>query len=152
MFIHRSSGTIQYDPYRGDMRRRTENWCIVNVDTEITRYFRWWLKYERHIHLQSPAWDAHISIVRGERIDPNHFKLWKKYHGQRVEFSYAHLCDVKQTRSGLSSSPDDGVYYYVNVQCSTFDQIRAELGLRTGWSFHLTVGRTYEYEARKPKR
>jgi len=152
MDFHHSSGTIIYDPYRGDMKRRTNGWCVIDVDKEITRYYRWWLQYQYHIRLQPPSWDAHISVVRGEKIDPQYRNSWKKYHGKKINFVYRHVGEIKMTRSGLSDSPDDGIYYYINVDCPTFDDIRNELGLRTGWSFHLTVGRTYEYIARKPKR
>jgi hypothetical protein len=152
MDFHRGSGVIVYDPYRGEMKRRTNGWCVVEVDREITRYFRWWMKYEKHIHLQPPAWDAHISIVRGEKIDPKFQHVWKKYHGKKVDFFYEHVNTYRMARSGLSGSADDGVYYWVDVECPLMDTIRSELGLRKGWKFHITFGRTYEYEARKPKR
>jgi len=152
MFTHKSTGTIIYDPYRGAMQRRTTNWCIVNVDKGITDYYRWWLRYQRHIYLQPPSWDAHISIVRGEKINDDKLKaFWKKYQNQRVGFTYQHVGDFYATRSKYSQSQDDGTYYCVDIQCSFLDDIRDELGLRTGFKYHLTFGRTYEYEARKPK-
>lgn len=150
--VHRGSGTIIYDPFRGDMKRRTNGWCVVEVDTEITRYYRWWLQYERHIHLQPPAWDAHISIVRGEKLSPQVQHLWRKYHGTKARFTYSHVGRYAELRSGLPGSPDNGTYYVVEVECPMLNTIRDELGLVTGWTFHLTVGRTYEFEARKPKR
>lgn len=152
MDFHVGSGTIVYDPYRGDMKRRGKGWCVVEVDREITRYYRWWMKYQNHIHLQPPSWDAHISIVRGERLDPSVQHLWKKYHGQKVQFAYQHVSYYKTARSGLSESADNGMYYWVDVDCPLMDTIRAELNLKRGWRFHITFGRTYEYEARKPKR
>lgn len=150
--FHSGSGVIVYDPYRGEMKKRTNSWCVVEVDREVTRYFRWWMSYQKHIHLQPPSWDAHISIVRGERIDPSAQHLWKKHHGQRVNFFYEHVGAFQTARSGFRGSPDDGDYYWVDVECSLMDNIRKELGLRQGWKFHLTFGRTHEYEARKPKR
>lgn len=152
MDFHQGSGKIVYDPYRGDMKRRTVGWCVIEVDKEITRYFRWWIAREKHIHLQPPSWDAHISIVRGERVDPSVEHLWKKYHGLKVHFFYQHIGAYKCARSGLGNSPDNGVYYWVDVECPLMDTIRTELCLRKGWKFHFTFGRTYEYEARRPKR
>jgi hypothetical protein len=149
---HKGSGVIVYDPFRGPMKRRTENWCVIDLDREITRYYRWWIKYEKHILLQRPSWDAHISIVRGEKIKPEVQHLWKKYHQQRVEFFYRHVGDYQIVRSGLTDSPDDGNYFIVEVQCDIIDKIRNELQLKTGWFHHLTFGRTYEYQARQPKR
>lgn len=151
MDFHRGSGIVVYDPYRGSMKRRSRGWCVVEVDTEITRYFRWWIQREKHIHLQPPSWDAHISIVRGERYDSSVQHLWKKYHGQKIDFDYQHINTFKSARSGLKNGADDGMYYWVDVECSLMDDIRSDLGLRKGWSFHLTFGRSYEYEARKPK-
>jgi hypothetical protein len=152
MDFHQGSGTIVYDPYRGAMKKRTNGWCVVEVDKEITRYLRWWMRYEKHIYLQPPSWDAHISIVRGERLDPSVQQLWKKYHRQGVNFVYEHINNYRTARSGFGESADNGVYYWVDVECPLMDSIRRELGLRQGWKFHLTFGRTYEYEARKPKR
>ena len=152
MFTHRSVGTIIYDPHRGEMRRRTKNWCIVDVDKSITEYYRWWLKFEKHIHLQLPSWNAHISVVRGERIADDKLRvLWKKHHKRRVTFTYKHVGDFYSTRSKLSDGQDDGTYYCIDVNCPELDNIRDELGLRTGFKYHLTFGRTYEFEARKPR-
>lgn len=147
MDYHHGSGVITYDPYRGDMKQRTMGWCVVNVDREITRYYRWWLQREKHIHLVPPSWDAHISIVRGERLRSSVEHFWKKYQGKKVDFQYQHgeyhcANDVK----------NGGMYYWVDVECPMFSEIRKELNLPVGWKFHITIGRTYEYEARKPKR
>lgn len=147
MSYHRGTGMIVYDPYRGEMKRRTTGWCVVNVDKEITRYYRSWLQREKHIHLMPPSWDAHISIVRGEKLPSSVQHLWKKYDRQVIEFQYEH---------GEYHCADDpkngGKYYWINVQSPLFTQIREELCLPVGWRFHITIGRTYEYEARKPKR
>lgn len=151
----RGTGIIHYDPPRPGMSRRTDWWCIVKLDKEITRYYRWWLSYEKHIHLQPPSWDAHISIVRGERPKPELIELWKKHQGKRVEFYYDHgniRVDRSQRRDERAANAVGGEYYFIDVQCPVLDEIRTELGLRTGYNFHFTVGRTYEYEARKPKR
>ena len=107
---------------------------------------------EKHIHLKPPSWDAHISIVRGEKLDPNVQRLWNKYKGQKITFLYDHIGNYQSARTGLSSAVDNGEYYWVDVECPLMDTIRAELGLRRGWNYHLTFGRTYEYEARKPGR
>lgn len=136
--FHRGSGVIKYDPYRADMKRRTNYWCIVEVDREITRYYRWWLKRELHVkELQQPAWDAHISIIRGEPQCKKHPELWKKYHGEKVDFLYEH--------GHLRSHPDPagGRFWWVDVECPKLALIRKEMELPVGWRFHITVGRTY---------
>lgn len=147
MSFHQSSGIITYDPYRAGMKNRTVGWCVVNVDCEITRYVRWWLQYEKHIHLQPPSWNAHVSIVRGERLDPSVRHLWKKYDKQKINFLYEHgnIKCAEDKKNG-------GLYYWIDVECQQMSDIRKELRLPQGWKFHITIGRTYSYEARKPKR
>lgn len=137
-FYHKGTGIIRYDPPRGDMKNRTQWWCVVDVNREITRYYRWWLKKEYHILLEQPAWDAHISIIRGEPACAKHPSLWKKYDGQRVEFLYEH--------GNIRREPDKargGHYYWVDVECPMLGKIRSEMGLPVGWRFHITIGRTY---------
>lgn len=147
-------GTIRYDPWRGDMKHRTVGWCIADVDREITRYYREWLRRERHIHLAHPSWDAHISVVRGERLRPQVQHLWKKYDGMKVEVFYPSPGEFYDADSKLSAraSVENGHYYIVNVDAPELLNIRRELELPTDWHLHLTFGRIYEYEARKPKR
>lgn len=136
--FHRGSGVIKYDPYRAEMKRRTDWWCIVDVDREITRYYRWWLKKEHHIKcLEQPSWDAHISVIRGESQCKKRPDLWKKYHNKQVDFLYQH----GQIRS--HPDPNGGTFYWVDVECPFLGQIRKEMGLPIGWRFHITVGRTY---------
>lgn len=142
-----STGKIVYEPFRGDMKNGAKNWCVVEVDKEITRYYRWWLTRHHHLHLQPPAWDAHISVVRGERIHPSVQHLWKNYHNQRVKFTYDHIVNFQ-----ASDDFDRGGHFYtINVHCELLDTIRTELQLYTGWKYHLTFGRTYQYQARVPK-
>lgn len=134
---HHGSGRIVYDPYRGEMKT-APFWCVVDVDKEITRYYRWWLQKEKHILLQKPAWDAHISIVRGEQACSKHPQLWRKFHGQTVDFLYEH----GNIRVGKDKD-QPGQFYWIDVECPKLSLIRAELGLPKGWRFHITIGRTY---------
>lgn len=136
---HRGFGRINYDPHRGTMKRDTANWCVIELDREITRYYREWLKREKHIILQQPAWDAHISVVRGERIPQKYKDMWKKRQGQRVEFIYEHG-DIQVSKD--KDAP--GWFHWIRVHCPTVDEIREELGLVTSWkTHHITIGRTY---------
>ena len=144
----KGSGQLVYDPHRGNMKKRTNGWCVINLDDEITRYYRWWLEYQYHIHLQPPAWGAHVSVVRGEFISDQLKPLWKKYHKQRIELEYEHG-NIQVHRSGREK---DGIvpgdYYVINVKCPTIDSIRQELGLKIFDDYHLTIGRSYEYVSR----
>lgn len=138
-----STCKIIYDPHRGDMSRRTAWWCVADVDKEITRYCRWWLQYEKHIHLQEPAWNAHISIIRGEKPVYDRLHRWKEFHKKTLTFYWDHTdikCDEDRHNGGL--------FYWINVECPELDVIRSQLGLRTGFKYHITIGRTYEYVAK----
>ena len=138
-YSHRGSGKVVYDPKRGDMRANTTNWCVIELDREITRYYRWWLQKERHIILQQPAWDAHISVVRGERLTPEQMKMWKKQQGRIVDFVYEHG-DIQVSKD--KDAP--GHFFWIRVDCPAVDEIRTELGLVASWKYHhITIGRTY---------
>lgn len=144
-----STARIVYDPDRGGMKRRTEWWCIAVVDKEITRYYREWIKREKlnmHDIVQSdgrknverfiePAWDAHISVIRGEKPRPDLMHLWKKYHGEKVTFKYEH--------NPRRSKRDD--YWTVSVDCPELMNIRTELERPTQWRLHLSVGKENKF-------
>jgi hypothetical protein len=137
-FPLKGQGVLKYDPPRGDMRSNTKGWLIVDVDRELTRYYRSWLKREKHIHLELPAWNAHISLVAGAPIHPSKQHLWKKYQGKKLLFSYEHgdICKSKDTKA-------KGWYYWIRAACPEGTEIRRELGLTPYETFHITIGRTY---------
>lgn len=137
MNYHSGTGKIIYDPYRGEMKNRTSWWCIVDIDKEITRYYRWWLQKEKHILLKEPSWNAHISVIRSEYACQKLPHLWKKYHGESIDFLYEHG-NIK-----IGNDPKGGQYYWIDVECPKLDLIRSELQLPRGWRFHITIGRTY---------
>ena len=129
-----SSGKIIYDPNRFGMRRRVRWWCVVIVDKEITRYYRWWIERQYHIKgLCSPSWDAHISVIRGEEPKDELKHLWGKYHGRFVQFEYEH--------NPIPSTNDQ--HWVVNITCPELLKIREELQRPTNWPLHLTVGRVW---------
>ena len=125
MIWHKGTGIIKYDPYRHGMKRKTEWWSIVQVDKEITRYYRWWVKNQYWIDLCQPSWDAHISIIRGERPTDRVKHLWKKYHNKQIH-------------------PNQPSYYwFVEVKSPFLTMIRDEMNLPSNWNFHITIGRTW---------
>jgi len=138
---HEGTGIIKYDPPRHGMKRKTQWWAVVNVDREITRYYRWWVMKERWLDLKQPSWNAHISIIRGERPPKDKMDLWKKYDGQRIKFKYKH--EVRQ--SGDTTGWDRPKHFwFVEVDCPLLKQIRDEFGFPSDWKQHLTIGRTWD--------
>jgi hypothetical protein len=146
----KSTGKIIYDPRRPGLQSRNQWWCVANIDDGIAEYFRHWLKFEKHIYLQPPAWGAHISVIRGEKPREDLMHLWKKYHGKTVTFEYDHVGDYSIARSKYHTAGENsGDFYFVHVRCPELIDIRRELKLKTDWDLHLTIGRTHEYSARK---
>lgn len=127
-------GKIVYDPFRAGMKRRTDWWAVIDIDKDITRYYRWWLQNRYHLRLDAPAWDAHISVIRGEKPKPDLQHLWKKHHGRTIEFEYG--TDI------YKAPAQDGRHFWViDCVCPEFVEIRKELKLPTHWAPHITVGR-----------
>lgn len=132
------TGMIQYDPPRPGLRKNTNWWCIVTIDPEITRYYRWWIQKTFHIkELKPPSWDAHISVIRGEKPTDDLLHLWKKYDNQSIEFKYEHYPKC------ASSYKTTGNYWYIDIECPTLTQIRQEFNKPSDWTLHLTVGRVW---------
>jgi hypothetical protein len=136
---HTGTGTIKYDPFRFGMKNKTKWWAIVQVDKEITRYYRWWVKNQFWIDLCQPSWDAHISIIRGETPNINKRHLWKKYDKQKIEFIYQH--NVRRNDNTNLNQPN--FYWFVDVKCLKLTEIRNEFEFPSNWDFHLTIGRTW---------
>ena len=137
---HKGTGIIKYDPPRPGMKKRTQWWAVVNVDREITRYFRWMVKKNLWIDLCQPSWDAHISIIRGERPPEDKMHLWKKYDGQEIEFKYS--VNVRQSGDTTGWDRPDH-FWFVEVECPMLKQIREEFGFKSNWKQHITIGRTW---------
>jgi hypothetical protein len=111
-------------------------WCVLEIDPEITRYYRWWIKRQYHVKgLYKPSWDAHVSIIRGEKPAPKHMKLWKKYHGQKVKIRYEHRPHV-----GTGSAKEDRKFWMVMVDAPELLAIRSEMEKPSDWRLHLTIG------------
>lgn len=138
MFLHKGKGRLIYDPKRNGMKSKTDWWLIATVDPEIVRYYRDWVKRTYHVKgLCPPSWGAHISIVRGEGNFIKDKSLWKKYENQWFNFEYEH-----NPTSG-NDGQTEGKYWFIDVYSNDFMRIRKELGLKTYYKFHLTVGRTW---------
>jgi len=138
---HTSTGKIVYDPKRSPKIKKGEKWwCVVTVDREITRYYRWWIEKELHVKgLCQPSWNAHISVLRGEKPRHDLMHLWKKYDGEIVTFRYKHF--PRQSGDTTHDRPD--FYWFVEVDCPKLISIREELERPSDWKLHITVGRTW---------
>lgn len=105
-------------------------------DDEISKYYRHlyskeypYLNGERTGKLTRPVWGTHISVIRGEKIDP---KLWRMDEGKIIEFEY---------QGGVV---DNKEYYWLKVACPYLGDLREKMNLprEPRFGFHLTIGRT----------
>jgi hypothetical protein len=131
-----STGKIVYDPPRGDMKRRTKWWCVLEVDNNIANYYRWWVEKQYIIsgngdvkRFITPPWRAHVSIIRGEKPEDHLKHLWKKYQGKIVSFRYKHY-PYQARKKGT---------WCIEVESPFLMNIREELNRPTHWPLHLTV-------------
>lgn len=145
MQLLKGTGVLVYDPHRPGMKSKTDWWIVVNTDSEICRYYRWWVYRRYMLELQKPSWGAHVSVLRGGKPAADKMHLWKKHQGEKIEFVYEpvvyHSGDTPR-----GDHPD--VFWYVDVWSERLNEIRAELGFTNEFQgkpikYHLTVGRTY---------
>ena len=142
----KGTGTLVYDPKRKN-KKNTHDWLVLEVDREITRYFRWFIDHELvnitgavdHGVLQ-PSGDAHVSVLRGagdlRNIPRNHRDaMWKKYQGRKVDFLYSP--EVKLAK---------GKFWYVEVKCPWLLELREwEWDVPFDFGMHLTVAKMRDH-------
>lgn len=145
MDLLKGTGVLTYDPYRGKMKGNTNWWIVVNTDDEIARYYRWWVMKRYWVELQNPSWGAHISVLRGGKPRDEKLHLWKKYQGEKIDFTYSPV--VRQSGDTTGGDRPDH-FWFVDVWSGRLNEIRSELGFTTVFDnkpikYHLTIGRTY---------
>ena len=132
--MYKSSGRLLYDPTAEKQVKTREDpyWLILECDAGISLYYRYWLKKAKYIDMIKPAWGAHISITRGEKITNK--DAWKKHSGKKIDFEY-----VPEVKS-------NGKHFWLSVISKELEEIRTELGLSPTpyWGFHLTIGNKKE--------
>lgn len=130
-------GYVEYDPDRKEMKSKTQYWCVLQLPNDLVRYYQYFIRKEKHIDLQMPAWGAHVSIIRGEKPDNEHMHLWKKYDKKRIKIRfYPDIVQIKDKKQG-------GSFFIINFESPELIEIRKELGLPIYPNFHITIGRTY---------
>ena len=112
-------------------------WMVLNdIDEQIGKYYRhlYHLDSYKSKKLAKNYWGSHVTIVRNE-IPPN-IEKWFSYHNEEVEFKI--ISSVKDNYSPERYRS----FYWLNVQCSRFDDIREELGLppNPDRTYHMTIG------------
>ncbi len=129
-------GYIEYDPDRDAMKKNTQYWCVLQLPEDLIGLYQYFLRAEKHIHMNMPAWGAHCSIVRGKQPDEAHQHLWGKYQYRRIKIRFRpEIIKVKDSKK-------PGSFYIINFCSTELNDIREELGLPRHPEFHFTIGRT----------
>ena len=117
--MYTSTGTLQY----------FKTWAVLMVDPDLGRYYRSFIP--KHISWQVPMYPMHVTAVREAKETPKNLQFWRKYDGERIEFTY---------------DPDihiESVYIWLRVYCDRLSEIRRELGLPQFFDrfreFHITI-------------
>ena len=84
-YTFKTEGRIVYNPTRG--KKTDPHWCIIELDKEITRYYRYLFKKRFGYDLYSPSFDAHVSLLKGFET-PKMSTEWKNLDGKVVEVLY----------------------------------------------------------------
>jgi len=137
VFLYSCVGILLYNPPRGKMKTNPW-WLVVDVEPEITRYYRWWVQKEKGILLCKPSWDAHITVVRG--MEPTNSDIWNKHNLREIKFSICHMPRQSGDTTGWDR-PDN--YWFVDIFSKNLSDIMTELGFPEKEKYHLTIGRTY---------
>jgi len=115
---------------RANFKARKEvSWaCKLTAPDSIIQYYQAWVRRELRVNLNTPIWQAHVTVCKYER--PKNESVWRKYQGEVIPFEYD-----PEIRSS-------DIYFWLVVKCPRLEEIRVELGLppRPRCPFHITIG------------
>ncbi len=147
-----TTGVLRFDPPRGRMKTRTEWWCVIEVDNDIRDYYRWHMDREwwnadnstiKRFYV-SPSWNAHLSVIRGERPRENEY-LWGVGSGELVQIQYDN--QIRQTKNAMHSGEVDK-FWFIGAEWDGYVAFREQFGLPVTYDgvphkSHITIARTY---------
>ena len=143
--LRKSVGVLKYN----QSRSTGTYWLVVEIDPEITRYYR--ALIPKSIRSNKQMYAPHITVVREAKETPVNLEHWGKYQGEEVEFEYSHEVQFSEN------------YVWLNVWCQRLEEIRLELGMPVdspftrppdGYAktFHTTLGNFKELLQQKAVR
>lgn len=134
--MHTIKGTLLYSPQRANLKREDQaNTLILDLpQDDLDKYYQWFInrQYGSWLKLQSPMFGTHVTVVRPQEANTNHPK-WLAYDGKTVEIQYSVL-------------ERHWEFWSLNVHSEELVSIRSELGLRTDFRLHITVGRQFDWQ------
>jgi hypothetical protein len=124
-YIHSSIGACTYDP-GVNTKHFDPWWLIINVDPEIIRLYRYFLRGWGIKVVPNNLWGPHISVVKG--IRPRNLSSW----GLDIEIKFNYTNIVRW---------DNDFHAWLDVYSDDLEKILIDLGLPPTPRFHLTLGR-----------
>lgn len=135
-----ATGTLLYDPVRENLKRTDQSHTLVLdfPSEDLAEYYQWFVKkqYGEKFKLQSPMFGTHVTVVRPQEVEVNH-PAWLKYQGQELTVQYS-----------PSMLERHWEFWSLTVFSSELVEMRRELGLRTDFRLHMTVGRQFDWQPR----
>ena len=106
-----------------------EAWCILQVDLKTIQEQLEGLR-KAGVNISGSAWGPHISIVRGEKVNPG---TWVTFPDADKLINFE-LGTLRHNKNG---------YYWYDLECRELELLRIQLGLspRPTPPFHLTIGK-----------
>lgn len=130
-YQNRSVGRLHYSPKL--LGQGSKWWMVLWCDQEIVKYHRHLFFLDNHKcqNLQSPAWDAHITVIRDEEPSEDYQHLWRLRQDQICTFEYNFEAET------------NGDYWWLTVYSDQLLDIREELGLKRNpeYPLHLSFGK-----------
>lgn len=130
--MYKTTGIILFSPTRTIEKSEINNpcWCIIGIDDELSKYYRYVCNKLFHIKLQSPKWGPHITIIRNEFLDTVP-EIWKSLDRKEIEIEYTNKIKTNGKHFWLPIINNDKYY-----------DIREKMGIldKPEINFHLTFG------------
>ena len=87
-FQYQSSGILRFNPGFGT-KHYEPNWCIMELDEEIYKYYSWFMNMDGEPILKpNTLWGFHSSVIKGEEPTQNATD-WAKFDGEVIPFYYS---------------------------------------------------------------
>lgn len=127
------SGKLIYEPVRPDLKKTHKQRTLIIQPRydDMDLYYQWFLKKRYGLMLQRPVWRTHVTIVKGDERFTN-AEAWKKHEGRFIEFEYSPELEKRWQ------------FWVLPVRGAKLKDMRAELGLKSDFPFHITIGRLYD--------
>jgi hypothetical protein len=131
-FQYQSSGILRFNPGFGT-KHYEPNWCIMELDEEIYKYYSWFMNMDGEPILKpNTLWGFHSSVIKGEEPTQNATD-WAKFDGDVIPFYYSNY--IKYS---------NGRHCWMDLYSPRLSEIRDYYGLYVNGGklkYHMTLGR-----------